>query len=302
MPLPNSTTIYPGHGAGSSCGKNMSAETFDSLENQKKTNYALRMDMTKEAFIQEVTTGLVAPPQYFPKNVQMNKGINATYRSIIQNGNQPLSLSKFENLANESNTLILDVRNEKDFVKGFIKNSLFFGIDGTFAPWVGAIIEDVNTSILLICPEGREEETITRLSRVGYDNVKGYLEGGFDTWLKAGKEMEQLKSISPENFVQNYYPKNIKIVDVRKETEFNSERILHKNIANLPLANAMNNLKELDKSSDIYTHCRGGYRSVIYASILKKKGFKNPINIEGGFEKLKGIETIEISSSTCTSK
>jgi hydroxyacylglutathione hydrolase len=302
MPLPNDITVYPGHGAGSSCGKNMSSDTFDTLGNQKETNYALRADMTKEEFIKEVTDGLTAPPQYFPKNVGMNKGVNKDYDSILNDGNKPLSISAFETLAKEPNTLIIDVRHEAIFTKGFIKGSLFFGIDGTFASWVGTIIEDIATPILLVCPEGREQETITRLSRVGYDNVKGFLDGGYKTWADAGKEIDLIESISAEDFSKNYYPKDITVLDVRKNTEFNAEHIKHQNVSNLALADVMTNNAALNKTDNYYIHCKGGYRSVIYTSILKQKGFKNPINIEGGFDAIREQQNIKLTAFVCPSE
>jgi len=302
MPLPNDIIVYPAHGAGSSCGKNMSSETFDTLGNQKETNYALRADMTKEEFIQEVTTGLVAPPQYFPKNVGMNKGINKPYETVLNDGSKALSLSEFETIAAKKEVIIIDVRHETDFVKGYIKGALFFGLDGSFASWVGTLIEDLNTPILLVCPEGREEETVTRLSRVGYDNVNGYLKGSYTTWSDAGKPSEQLSSISPETFVTEYYPQNISILDVRKATEYASEHINHDKVANLPLGDVYANHKTLDPSEDYYIHCRGGYRSVIFSSILKQKGFKNPINIEGGFEEIKKEKNINLTAFICPSE
>ena len=301
MPLPNDIIIYPGHGAGSSCGKNMSSETFDTLGHQKETNYALREHMTKEEFIKEVTHGLVAPPQYFPKNVGMNKGVNKTYEAILSDGNTPLSLEDFEQLAADPQVLIMDVRHEEDFVQGFIKGSIFFGLDGSFAPWVGTIIENLNTPIVLICPEGREEETITRLSRVGYDNVKGYLKGGYESWKAAHKATDQIESISSQDFVENHYSKGIDILDVRKEAEFISEHIAHESVANLPLAEVMENHKELNPNKEYFIHCRGGYRSVIFASILKQKGFKKLINVAGGFEEIKVQENINLSAFVCPS-
>ncbi len=302
MPLPNDITIYPGHGAGSSCGKNMSSDTFDTLGNQKEKNYALRADMTKEEFIKEVTDGLTAPPQYFPKNVGMNKGVNKDFDSILSDGNKPLSISKFETLAAAPKTLIIDVRDESIFTKGFIKGSLFFGIDGTFASWVGTIIEDITTPIVLVCPKGREQETITRLSRVGYDNVKGFLDGGYKTWADAGKEIDLIESISAKYFSENYYPKDINVLDVRKNTEFNSEHITHNNVSNLALADVMINNTSLNKTEDYYIHCKGGYRSVIYSSILKQKGFKNPINIEGGLDAIKEQKNIKLTAFVCPSE
>jgi hydroxyacylglutathione hydrolase len=301
MPLPDDIIVYPAHGAGSSCGKNMSSETFDTLGHQKETNYALRADMTQDEFVKEVTNGLSTPPQYFPKNVGMNKGINKAYDTLLNEANNPLSISEFETLAAVPNTLIMDVRHETDFVKGFIKGALFFGLDGSFAPWVGTIIEDLNTPILLVCPEGREQETITRLSRVGCDNVQGYLKGGYKAWEDAQKATDQLESISAEDFAENHYPKDVTIIDVRKNTEYDSEHIDHQKVSNLPLAEVMSNYAEIKPEKKSYIHCRGGYRSVIYASILRKKGFNNLINIAGGFDRIKEQKTIDLAVSVCSS-
>jgi hydroxyacylglutathione hydrolase len=301
MPLPDDIIVYPAHGAGSSCGKNMSSETFDTLGHQKETNYALRADMTQDEFVKEVTNGLSTPPQYFPKNVGMNKGINKAYDTLLNEANIPLSISEFETLAAVPNTLIMDVRHETDFVKGFIKGALFFGLDGSFAPWVGTIIEDLNTPILLVCPEGREQETITRLSRVGCDNVQGYLKGGYKAWEDAQKVTDQLESISAEDFAENHYPKDVTIIDVRKNTEYDSEHIDHQKVSNLPLAEVVSNYAEIKPEEKSYIHCRGGYRSVIYASILRKKGFNNLINIAGGFDRIKEQNTIDLAVSVCSS-
>jgi hydroxyacylglutathione hydrolase len=301
MPLPDDIIVYPAHGAGSSCGKNMSSETFDTLGHQKETNYALRADMTQDEFVKEVTNGLSTPPQYFPKNVGMNKGINKAYDTLLNEANNPLSISEFETLAAVPNTLVMDVRHETDFVKGFIKGALFFGLDGSFAPWVGTIIEDLNTPILLVCPEGREQETITRLSRVGCDNVQGYLKGGYKAWDDVQKATDQLESVSAEDFAENHYPKGVTIIDVRKNTEYDSEHIDHQKVSNLPLAEVMSNYAEIKPEEKSYIHCRGGYRSVIYASILRKKGFNNLINIAGGFDRIKEQKTIDLAASTCSS-
>jgi glyoxylase-like metal-dependent hydrolase (beta-lactamase superfamily II)/rhodanese-related sulfurtransferase len=299
MTLPNEIIVYPAHGAGSSCGKNMSTETFDTLGHQKESNYALRADMTKEEFVKEVTNGLSTPPQYFPKNVGMNKGINKEYDTLLNEANKPLTVTEFERLAATPNTLIMDVRHENDFVKGFIKGAVFFGLDGSFAPWVGTIIEDLNTPILLVCPEGLELEAITRLSRVGYDNVQGYLNGGYKTWEDAEKETDYIESISPEDFSENHYPKDITIIDVRKDTEYNSEHIEHENVTNLPLADVLKNHSAIKSAEKTYIHCRGGYRSVIYASIVKQKGIKNPINIAGGFDQIKAQKNMKLTAFIC---
>ncbi|MCO6500792.1 MAG: MBL fold metallo-hydrolase [Vicingus serpentipes] len=299
MSLPDTTIVYPAHGAGSACGKNMSKETYDTLGNQKATNYTLRADMTKEEFIKEVTTGLTTPPQYFPKNVAMNKGINKSYDEILADANTPLSVEEFKTILSNENSLIIDVRHENDFVKSHIPGSLFFGLDGGFAPWVGTLIEDLNTSILLITPKGREEETITRLSRVGYDNVKGYLKGGIKTWIAAGENVASIDSISAETFAEEFAKKPCSVLDVRKESEFYSEHIIHDDVTNSSLDKLMKEYPQLDKNKTYYTHCAGGYRSVIALSILKAKGFNKLINIEGGFNKIKEYSTVQTSPYVC---
>lgn len=299
MPLPNETIVYPAHGAGSACGKNMSKETYDTLGHQKETNYALRSNMTKEEFVKEVTTGLTTPPQYFPKNVSMNKGINKSYDDILKTGKNPLTVSEFLTIQKEKNALILDVRHENDFVKGYIKNSFFFGLNGAFAPWVGTLIENLNTPILLITPKGKEEEAITRLSRVGYDNVQGYLDGGIEAWSKDGNELETIENISAKEFAEAINKENTSILDVRKESEFNAEHITHNNLLHSSLDNIMNNYSSLNKNEMYYTHCAGGYRSVIAISILKAKGFNKLVNIAGGFNEIKKCSTIQTSEFVC---
>ena len=302
MTLPDDTIVYPAHGAGSACGKNMSSETFDTLGNQKATNYALRAGMTKEQFIKEVTTGIAPPPQYFPKNVGMNKGVNKSYDKILEDANRALSIEEFNTILKNEKALIMDVRHQDDFVKGFAKGALFFGIDGTFAPWIGTLIEDLNTPILLIAPKGREEETITRLSRVGYDNVKGYLAGGYDSWKASGNETDSIDSITPEHFVNEIFPQDCKILDVRKSSEFDSEHVLHKNISNSPLDFIMNDQPHNFNNEKTYIHCLGGYRSVIFSSILKSRGIDNFVNVEGGFEEIKEQNNIKLTEYICPSE
>ena len=302
MPLPNDIIIYPAHGAGSSCGKNMSSETFDTLGNQKKSNYALRDNMTREEFIKEVTTGLFAPPQYFPKNVTMNKSINKNYDAILNDGNKALSVDEFIKLGSDDNVLIIDVRHQNEFVQGYIRNSLFFGLDGMFAPWVGTMIANLKTAILLITPEGRELETITRLSRVGFDNVKGFLEGGFKTWQESGNDIAHLNSISAEEFAAEHYTNNVNILDVRKHSEFTTEHIIHENIINTALNNLTSEHIKLDKNKNYFVHCLSGYRSVIAASILSKEGFNNLVNIEGGFKAMKNQNNIQLTELNCPSE
>ncbi len=284
MPLPDSLIVYPSHGAGSACGKNMSKETTDTLGNQKRTNYALRSDMTKEEFTKELLDGLGAPPSYFPQNVMMNiKGYDSL-DNIIEKSNVGLSAREFEAVANEGNIVVLDVRHENDFIKAHIPNSIFIGIQGNFAPWVGSLLGDVNQKLLLVIPQGREEETITRLSRVGFDHVLGYLKGGIEAWIAAGFETDSINSISPDEFASQLSPESV-VVDARKPGEFEAEHI--ENAINLPLDNINENFQSVPKGKDFFLHCAGGYRSVIMASILKSRGIHNIINVEKGFSGIK---------------
>ena len=283
MPLADDVTVYPGHGAGSACGKNMMKETVDTLGNQKKMNYALRADMTEEEFVKEVTDGLLPPPQYFPQNVQMNKEGYQDIDEVLSKGTQALSPEAFEAAANETGAVILDVRHQNEFVKGHIPRSIFIGLDGDFAPWVGALVADVKQPILLVIPEGREEEAVTRLSRVGFDNTLGYLAGGFEAW-KAEREYDTMSSLPAEEFANNFQ-ENMSVVDVRKESEFKAEHL--ENATNIPLSFVNEHLAELPKEGSFYVHCAGGYRSVIAGSILKSRGVHNLVNVEGGFGALK---------------
>lgn len=278
MPLADDLIVYPSHGAGSACGKNMSKETTDTLGNQKKTNYALRADMTREEFTQELLNGLGAPPAYFPQNVMLNIKGYSSLDTVMEKSLKPLSPSEFEVLANKTEAVILDVRSEVDFVKGHIPNSIFIGIQGNFAPWVGALIRDVNQPLLLITPEGKEEETVTRLSRVGFDGVLGFLKGGFESWKNEGKEVATIKSISPEQFASEMNETSI-VIDARKPGEFEAEHVEH--AINAPLDDVNDNFMNLPKET-FYLHCAGGYRSVIMASILKSRGIHNLINVEKG--------------------
>jgi glyoxylase-like metal-dependent hydrolase (beta-lactamase superfamily II)/rhodanese-related sulfurtransferase len=282
MPLADDVIVYPAHGAGSACGKNMMKETVDTLGNQKKMNYALRADMTKDEFVQEVTEGLAPPPMYFPLNVKMNKEGYEDIDKVLERGTQFLSPDGFEVAANETGAIVLDVRHQNDFVKGHIPRSIFIGLDGTFAPWVGALIADVAQPILLVTPDGREEEAVTRLSRVGFDQTLGILKGGFDAWKAAGKEFDSISSVSAETLAQEYQHGEVSIFDVRKSTEYLSEHIEGAN--NTPLNFLNNHLAEYPKGKPFYIHCAGGYRSVIAASILKSRGIHNLIDVAGGFK------------------
>ena len=283
MPLADDIIVFPAHGAGSACGKNMSKETTDLLGNQKKTNYALRADMTKEEFIQEVTAGLLPPPGYFPMNVKMNREGYANIEEVLQQGQQALSPEAFEAAANETGALVLDTRKPEDFAKGFIPNAINIGLDGNFAPWVGALIPDVQQPILFVADEGREEEVVTRLARVGYDHAIGYLKGGFQSWTAAGKEVDKINSISADEFARRYArDNNLKVVDVRKPGEYQAEHV--EKAQSAPLDYLNEHLAELPQEQVMYLHCAGGYRSMIAASILKARGFDNVVNVDGGFK------------------
>ncbi len=289
MPLADDVIVYPAHGAGSACGKNLSKETVGSIGDQKATNYALRVDMTKEEFVKEVTDGLLPPPAYFPINVKMNKEGYGNVEDIITQA-KAYDAKTFEFVANETDALILDVRHEDDFVKGHIPRSIFIGIHGGFAPWVGALILDNKQSILLVTPIGKEEETIKRLARVGYDATLGYLSGGFETWKNAGFEIDTVSSVSADELEKKIAEKSI-VFDVRKPGEYISEHII--DVPSAPLDFINNHLAEFPKEENFYLHCAGGYRSVIAASILKARGYHNVINVEGGFNAIKntGIKT-----------
>jgi len=298
MPLADDVIVYPAHGAGSSCGKNLSKETVDTLGNQKASNYALRADMTKEEFIKEVTDGLLPPPQYFPLNVKMNKEGYDDFQDVLERSAQAMSPDAFEVAANETEAVVLDVRHQKYFSVGHIPRSIFIGLDGGFAPWVGALIADVKQPILLITPEGKEEETITRLSRVGFDQVIGYLKGGFNAWKTASKEYDTVTSISVAELKEINENSEIPIFDVRKEGEFLSEHVVGAN--NTPLDYINNHLSEYPDQKTFYVHCAGGYRSMIAASVLKSRGIHNFIDVDGGFAAIKESE-IEVSNYVCPS-
>jgi glyoxylase-like metal-dependent hydrolase (beta-lactamase superfamily II)/rhodanese-related sulfurtransferase len=288
MPLSDDLIVYPNHGAGSACGKNMSKETTDTLGNQKKVNYALRADMTKEEFIEEVLEGLSEPPGYFPQNVMMNIKGYESFDKVMTKSQNPLSPKAFEAAANETEAIVLDVRHQSDFVKGHIPRSIFIGIDGDFAPWVGALIVDTTQPILLVASKGREEEVITRLSRVGFDNVIGYLDGSFDAWKAAGMEYDTITSITADEFAKRYAENKDVIFDVRKDGEFTSEHV--DGAKSAALGNLNNHLSEFPEDKTFYVHCAGGYRSVIAASILKSRGIHNLVEIAGGYEAIKNTK------------
>ncbi|MCB0479176.1 MAG: MBL fold metallo-hydrolase [Crocinitomicaceae bacterium] len=300
MPLSDDIIVYPGHGAGSACGKNMSKETFDTLGHQKEVNYALRADMTKEEFVKEVLTGIVAPPQYFPKNAMMNKFGYKNVEDVIEQGTTALDADEFESYANAKEALVLDTRKAQDFKDGFIPNSIFIGIDGGFAPWVGTLIVDLDQPILLVTDPGREEEVVTRLARVGYDNTLGYLKGGFKAWKDAGKEVDTIVSISPNEF-EKRMEGAIHVLDVRKASEHDSEHIASDKVQNFPLDFVNLNMKDIDKNTEYYVHCAGGYRSMIMASILKSRGFEKIIDVAEGFNGIKEKTNLKMTEYVCPS-
>ena len=300
MPLSDDLIVYPAHGAGSACGKNMSKETTDTLGNQKKTNYALRPDMTKEEFVKAVLTGLTAPPSYFPKNVLMNIQGYDSINEVMERGSHALSAEGFEAAANETHALILDIRDPQTFAKGFIPNSVNIGIDGSFAVWAGTLIPDIKQEILLVAEPGREQEAITRLARVGYDYTIGFLNGGFETWKKAGKEIDTIKSISVDEFAA-IVEKNsdINILDVRKKSEYDSEHIIGAETAPLDYIN--DSMLKVNKDKTYYVHCAGGYRSMVFNSILRARGYENLIDVAGGFKAIKESNKFKVSDYVCPS-
>lgn len=279
MPLSDDLIVYPNHGAGSACGKKMSKETTDTLGNQKRTNYALRADMTLEEFVKELLTGLTNPPGYFPKNVLMNIQGYESLDTVMERGNKALSVEEFELVANETQALVLDTRDPEVFAKGFIPNSINIGIDSNFAMWVGEMIADIKQEILIVAEPGREEEAIIRLSRVGYDHAIGFLNGGFNAWKDANKEVDSVNRISAETFANQYDSKPL-VFDVRKKSEFDSEHVV--DAINIPLNEINNHLTEFPKDKPFILHCAGGYRSMIAASILKSRGWEDFVDVEGG--------------------
>lgn len=297
IPLADDIIVYPAHGAGSACGKNMSKETTDTLGNQKKTNYALQ-PMSKEKFIDEVLDGLMPPPGYFPENVLMNIKGYESIDEVLHKGTQALSPEAFETAANETDALLLDTRDAQTFSKGFIPNSINIGIDGNFAPWAGTLIPDIKQTILLIVDEGREEEIVTRLARVGYDNTIGYLKGGFEAWKKAGKETDAIESISVDELAKRMEENpDLKILDVRKKSEHFSEHVIGSE--NIALDYINEHIAEVNKDKTYYVHCAGGYRSMIFNSILKARGYGNLIDVQGGFDAIKVSGKFKVSDYVC---
>lgn len=297
MPLDDDLMVYPNHGAGSACGKKMSKETTDTLGNQKKTNYALRADMTKKEFIKELLTGLTAPPNYFPKNVLLNIGGYKSFDKIMKQAAKALTPDEFELLANEEGALVLDTREADKYAKSHIPNSINIGLQGSFAPWVGEMIPDLETPILLITEVGKEEEAITRLSRVGYDNTQGYLADGMKSWEAAGKEVDTINRITAEELEQKMN-QDIVIIDVRKKSEFDSEHI--EGVVNVPLNQINQHLEKFPKEQEFVLHCAGGYRSMIAASILQQRGWSQLTDVIGGFKSIKET-TIPVTAYVCPS-
>lgn len=298
LPLADSVTVYPAHGAGSACGKNMMKETVDSLGNQKKMNYALNQP-NRESFIKAVTDGLLPPPAYFPHNVSMNKKGYESFEQVLNKGMRALEINEFETLADSTDALVLDTRPAADFAKGFVPGSINIGINGDFAPWVGALIKDVKQEILLIATEGKEEEAVTRLSRVGFDHVLGHLKGGYSAWQKAGKETDQVDRISADQFAKEVDVKKDYVVDVRKESEYAAEHV--EEAYNKPLDVINNWFAELPSDKTFYMHCAGGYRSMIAASILKARGIHNFKEVDGGFKAISAT-SVPKTDYVCQSK
>ncbi|SER71365.1 MBL fold metallo-hydrolase [Pedobacter rhizosphaerae] len=297
-PLADDVIVYPAHGAGSACGKSMSKETFDTLGHQKEVNYALKAS-TKEQFIKEVTDGIMPPPQYFSKNAAINKGGVESIEEVFEKGLNALIPQAFEDTANQTGAILLDTRDPQVFAKGFIPNSINIGLNGQFAPWVGALITDLQQPILLITEEGKAEETITRLTRVGYDNTIGYLDGGFESWIAAGKEIDTIESISATAFETAASEAEVIALDVRKPGEYESEHLEF--TLSRPLDYIDDWMSEIDPKSTYYIHCAGGYRSMIAASILKSRGVENVIDVAGGYGAIKGTN-LKRTDFACPSK
>jgi hydroxyacylglutathione hydrolase len=300
MTLDDSVIVYPAHGAGSACGKNLSKETVGTIGDQKNTNYALRSDMTKDEFVNEVLDGISPPPQYFAKNAKMNQNGYSDLDQVLSNGDIPLSVEAFEQLAKSEEALILDVRTQQDFVKNHIPGAVFIGLNGGFAPWVGALISDINQPILLVVPEGKSEEAVTRLARVGYDNTLGYLEGGIQAWTASGKSTDQITSISAEEFSVKTKEDKLHVLDVRKDGEYNSMHLKMVDLQHFALDYINHQMDQINAHKTYYIHCAGGYRSVIAASILKARGFHKIVDIAGGFAALKKTN-VSMSEFVCPS-
>ncbi len=298
MPLSDDLIVYPNHGAGSACGKNMSKETTDTLGHQKLVNYALNPKLTKEEFIKEILTGLTTPPGYFPQNVLMNIKGYESFDEVMKRGTQALSPRAFDAAANETEALVLDTREAQKFSEGFVPNSINIGIDGNFAPWVGALIPDIKQQILLVTDPGREEEVVTRMARVGYDYCIGYLDGGFDAWKNAGKEVDTIKRVSAEQLADILKTNpNAPVFDVRKQSEYLSEHV--EGVENAPLDVINESMQSIPKNEPVYIHCAAGYRSMIFASILRARGYDNLVDVVGGFKAIKDSAKFKVSDYVC---
>ncbi len=297
MPLNDNLIVYPNHGAGSACGKNMSKETTDTLGNQKKVNYALNPKLSKEEFINVLLDGLMPPPGYFPQNVLMNIKGYESFDTVKQKGTKALSVKEFEVAANETKAVIIDTRDAQTFAKGFIPNSINIAIEGSFATWVGTLIPSVKQELLIVADEGKEEEVITRLARVGYDNSLGYLKGGFNAWEEVGKEIDDIISITAEELNEMMEIETLIILDVRKASEHYSEHIIDS--INLPLDSINENMAMIDKNKTYYVHCGGGYRSMVFISIMRARGYRNLIDVKGGFSEIKKLGKFNITEYLC---
>ncbi len=299
MTLPDDVIVYPGHGAGSACGKNMSAETVSTIGTQKKLNYALRASMTEAEFVKEVTDGLLPPPGYFGMNVAMNKKGYESFDEVLHHGLRKLSANEFEAEAEETEALVLDTRNDNEFAKEFIPHSINIGLSGDFAPWVGALIVDVKHPLLLVTEPGKEEEAVTRLSRVGFDNVRGFLNGGYSTWHTSPKEKDSVKRISAAEFAKQVKIGEDEIIDVRKQSEYEAEHV--EGAVNRPLAFINEWIKDINPEKHFYLHCAGGYRSMIAASILQSRGYRNFTEVAGGFNAI-AKTGVPVTDFVCQSK
>lgn len=297
MGLSDDLIVYPGHGAGSACGKNMSKETSDTLGNQKKTNYALRPGLTKSEFVKEILTGLTPPPAYFPKNVVLNIKGYESIDGVVARGTKAIPVDEFDSLIHETDALILDTRLPDKFKKGFIPGSWNIGLQGSFAVWAGTLIKDIRQKILLVVEPGTEKEAVTRLARVGYDNCIGYLDGGFEAWQSKGFEVDRIPYVTASELSILMSRRNVNILDVRKKSEFDSEHVI--GAMNVPLDYLDESIKSINKTDPYYVHCAGGYRSMIFASILKAKGFENLVDVEGGFTAIKETDKFDLSEYVC---
>jgi rhodanese-related sulfurtransferase len=297
LPLPDDIIVYPAHGAGSACGKNMSSKTSDTLGNQKVTNYALNASLSKEEFIKEVTTGIAPPPAYFPKNVQMNRGVNSSIDEVLRRGVSAIKPLAFKTLAEDQEYLVLDVRSPQEFTAAHVPGSWFIGLDGQFAPWIGALIQDIDQKIVLVVPPGREEEAVTRMARVGYDNVQGYLQGGFEAWQQSSYETAKIENKSAADFVSALEKGEIENpLDVRRAAEYETSHL--KNVPLASLDQIHQEVSNLSANKTYHVHCGGGYRSVIYASIAQANGINKMINIEGGYAAIKQAASPSLMQNT----